>query len=246
MNYLMVRRLILKDWYLNRWLILGLDPRSASLLWRSSSPAKQVAFLLSIILLCMVIIGVGAQLAIVTTVNERKEQTLAFIMSLPVSWREYTAAKILANLIIFLIPWLIITAGALGVLCLPGATHGLIPFTAIMSVEMLVTTCLIIVAGIITESRHGPTVAILCLQPRPQRPSATSSRISRHLPGHVGRARAVVPDRLSRCSSPSCYGRGSAPRSHLLRSVAKDRLPVSVPIAIPRPVFGRDAERLRL
>jgi ABC-type transport system involved in multi-copper enzyme maturation permease subunit len=110
----------------------------------------------------MVIIGVGAQLATVTTVNERKEQTLAFMMSLPLSWREYTAAKILANLIIFLIPWLIITAGALGVLCLPGATHGLLPFTAIMAVEMLVTTCLIIAAGLITESQAGTTVAILC------------------------------------------------------------------------------------
>jgi hypothetical protein len=81
-------------------------------------------------------------------------------MSLPVSFREYTAAKILANLIIFLIPWLIITAGALGVLCLPGAAHGLIPYTAIMSAEVLITTCLIIVAGIITESMAWAGAAI--------------------------------------------------------------------------------------
>src|SRR4051812_29954911 len=37
----------------------------------------------------MVIAAVGVQLAIVTTVNERKEQTLAFVMSIPVSWHEY-------------------------------------------------------------------------------------------------------------------------------------------------------------
>src|SRR5580704_1373888 len=160
-NYAMVRTLILKDWYLNRWMILGSIPAGLASL-AIVLTGKQIAFLLSIILLCMVIIGVGAQLATVTTVNERKEQTLAFMMSLPLSWREYTASKILANLIIFLIPWLIITAGALGVLCLPGATHGLIPFTAIMAVEMLVTTCLIIAAGLITESQAGTTVAILC------------------------------------------------------------------------------------
>jgi hypothetical protein len=159
-NYSMVRRLILKDWYLNRWLILGSIPAGLAAL-AIILIGKFVALLLSIILLCMVIIGVGAQLATVTTVNERKEQTLAFMMSLPLSWREYTAAKILANLIIFLIPWLIISAGALGVLWLPGATHGLIPFTAIMAVEMLVTTCLIIAAGLITESQAGTTVAIL-------------------------------------------------------------------------------------
>ncbi len=160
-NYAMVRRLILKDWYLNRWMIIGSIPAGLASL-AIVLTGKQVAFLLSIILLCMVIIGVGAQLAVVTTINERKEQTLAFIMSLPVSWREYTAAKILANLIIFLIPWLAITAGALGILLLPGATHGLIPFIAIMAVEMLVTTCLIIAAGVITESQAWLTVAILC------------------------------------------------------------------------------------
>ena len=48
------------------------------------------------------------------------------------------------------------------VLLLPGATHGLVPFTAIMAVEMLVTTCLIIAAGVITESQAWVTVAILC------------------------------------------------------------------------------------
>jgi ABC-2 type transport system permease protein len=160
-NYAIVRRLILKDWYLNRWMILGAIPAGLAAL-AIVLTGKQVAFLISIILLCMVIIGVGAQVAAVTTINERKEQTLAFIMSLPVSWREYTAAKILANLIIFLIPWLPLTAGALGVLLLPGAAHGLLPYAAIMSVEMLVTTCLMIAASIITESQAWFTVTIFC------------------------------------------------------------------------------------
>lgn len=159
-NYSMVRRLILKDWYFNRWMIFGAIPLGLAALALNIT-GKQSAFLISVILLCFVIIGVGAQLASVTTVNERKEQTLAFIMSLPISFREYTAAKILANLIIFLIPWLIITFGAIGLLLLPGAGHGFVPYTAIMSAEMLVTTCLIIVAGIITESQAWATVAIL-------------------------------------------------------------------------------------
>jgi hypothetical protein len=32
------------------------------------------------------------------------------------------------------VPWLIVSVGALLVLLLPGATHGLLPFTAIMAV----------------------------------------------------------------------------------------------------------------
>jgi len=158
-NFAVVRHLILKDWYLNRGVILGSIPVGLGALALVLT-GKPVTFMLCIILLCMVIVGVGAQLAFATTINERKEQTLAFVMSLPVSWREYTAAKILANLIIFLIPWLPLTAGALGVLLLPGATHGLLPFTAIMAVEMLVTTTLIVVAGIITESQAWTTAGI--------------------------------------------------------------------------------------
>jgi ABC-2 type transport system permease protein len=161
MNYAMVRRLILKDWYLNRWMIIAAVPAGLASL-AIVLTGKPIAFMLCIIFLCMIIVGVGAQLAMVTTVNERKEQTLAFVMSLPVSWREYTAAKILANLILFLIPWLPITAGAIIVLLLPGATHGLVPFTAIMSVEMLITTCLIVGAGIITESQAWTTAGIFC------------------------------------------------------------------------------------
>ena len=158
-NYAVVRHLILKDWYLNRWLILGSLPVGLGALALVLT-GKQAAFMLCIILLCMVIVGVGAQLAMATTINERKEQTLAFVMSLPVSWREYTAAKILANLIIFLIPWLLLTVGSIGVLLLPGATHGLVPYTAIMAIEMLITTSLIVVAGIITESQTWTTAGI--------------------------------------------------------------------------------------
>jgi hypothetical protein len=160
-NYAVVRHLIFKDWYLNRGVILGSLPVGLGAL-AIVLTGKQMAFMLCIILLCMVIVGVGAQLAMVTTINERKEQTLAFVMSLPISWREYTAAKILANLIIFLIPWLPLTVGAIGVLLLPGATHGLVPYTAIMALEMLITTSLIVAAGIITESQAWTTAGIFC------------------------------------------------------------------------------------
>lgn len=158
-NYSVVRRLILKDWYLNRWIILGSIPVGLGALALVLT-GKPITFMLCVILLCMVVVGVGAQLAFATTIHERKEQTLAFVMSLPVSWREYTTAKILANLIIFLIVWLPLTAGALGVLLLPGASHGLLPFTAIMAVEMLVTNTLIVAAGLITESQAWTTAGI--------------------------------------------------------------------------------------
>ena len=54
-----------------------------------------------------------------------------------------------------------LTLAALGfLLFVPGMPHGFVPFTAIMSVEMLITTCLIIAAGVITESQVWASIAI--------------------------------------------------------------------------------------
>src|ERR1035441_961046 len=105
MNYAMVKRLILKDWYLQRWAILASLVGVVATLCIIATGAKLV-FLLALILLAMVIISIGAQMTVSTIVRERKEQTLPFVMSLPISYREYTASKIWGNLLIFLVPWL--------------------------------------------------------------------------------------------------------------------------------------------
>ena len=96
MNYEMVKRLILKDWYLQRWAIRRSLVGVAATLGIIASGGK-VAFLLGLILLIMVIISIGAQMPMSTIVTERKEQTLPFVMSLPISYREYTASKIWAT-----------------------------------------------------------------------------------------------------------------------------------------------------
>src|SRR5580704_12324357 len=104
MNYKMVKLLILKDWYLQRWMILGSLLAAALALAITVSTGKAGLFL-GITLLVTVLIGIGAYVAVATNIDERKNQTLAFVMSLPVSTREYTSAKILGNLLIFLVPW---------------------------------------------------------------------------------------------------------------------------------------------
>jgi ABC-2 type transport system permease protein len=161
MNYTMIRRLILKDWYLHRWEILG------SLAGAAAAMAFVVfcgtaGFYIGITLLITVLVVVGAQLAVSSSVTERKEQTLAFIMSLPISYGDYTTAKLLSNLLIFLIPWTAISLASAAILLLaPGATHGLFPFTAIMCVEILLNTCLISCVAIMTESQVWTTTALI-------------------------------------------------------------------------------------
>lgn len=161
MNYTMVKRLILKDWYLQRWAILASLTGVVATLGIIATGGK-VAFLLGLILLIMVIISIGAQMSVSTIVTERKEQTLPFVMSLPISYREYTASKIWGNLLIFLVPWLTMVLGSVGLLLLSPSSRGLIPYAAIMSTEILLSTCLILAVALITESQ-GWTVAAIML-----------------------------------------------------------------------------------
>lgn len=160
MNYAMVKRLVLKDWYLQRWVILASLAGVMATLGIIATGAR-VAFLLGLILLIMVIISVGAQMAIATIVMERKEQTLPFAMTLPISYREYTASKIWGNLLIFLVPWLTMVLGSVGLLLWSPSSRGLIPYAAIMSTEILLSTCLILAVALITESQGWAVAAIM-------------------------------------------------------------------------------------
>jgi len=150
----------LKDWYLQRWAILGSLAGVVATLGIIATGGK-VAFLFGLILLIMVIISIGAQMAVATVVAERKEQTLPFVTSLPISYREYTASKLWGNLLIFLVPWFMMVLGSIGLLLWSPSSRGLIPYAAIMSTEILLSTCLILSVALITESQGWTVAAIM-------------------------------------------------------------------------------------
>lgn len=153
MNWTMVARLIWKDWYLNRgWIAAALAGGIATLAFVGAMRGTQIAMMLGTIVAATILIGMGA-LVTMSAATERKEQTLPFAMSLPVSHLEYTASKLLGGLLIFFVLWAALVVGIVGTILLaPGFPHGLIPFAVIMSVEILMSTCLIAVVAVVTES----------------------------------------------------------------------------------------------
>ena len=159
MNYSMVKCLILKDWYFQRRAIL-LCLAGGVLSLGIIAFGRNVGFYLGLLLLVTIMIVIGATLVMGTLVGERENQTLAFVMSLPISFREYTAAKILVNLLIFVPFWLILVAGSLGLILAAPTIHGLFAFTVIMAVEILMSTCLMIAVALVTESK-GWTISAM-------------------------------------------------------------------------------------
>jgi ABC-2 type transport system permease protein len=160
MNYSMVKSLILKDAYFQRKAILLCLAGGVLSLCIVAFGGK-VGFFIGLLLLITVMVVIGATLAMDTLVGERENQTLAFVMSLPISYREYTTAKMLVALLTFVPFWLTLVAGSLALIVAAPIIHGLFAFTAIMAVEILVNTCLMIAVALVTESKGWTTSALI-------------------------------------------------------------------------------------
>jgi ABC-2 type transport system permease protein len=158
MSYPMVRRLILKDWHFQRWPIAGLLALGATAIVVIAVGGNG-SFYIGSILLLTVLITTGIVLPMMTVIGERKGQTLAFVMTLPISTRDYAVAKILANLLIFLIPFTTLGAATLGLFWLAGS-FGLIPFTLVILGELFASYCLLLGVAVVSES-EGWTIGVM-------------------------------------------------------------------------------------
>jgi ABC-type transport system involved in multi-copper enzyme maturation permease subunit len=160
MNYSMVGRLIWKDWYFQRRaILLSLAGGAVSLLIVAFG--GQPGFTIGLIFLVSILAIISATTVMGNVLGERENQTLAFAMSLPISYLEYTTSKIVGALLIFVPLWLAMVAGCLGLILAAPAIHGLFAFTVIMAVEMLVSNCLLIAVVLVTESKGWSTSAIV-------------------------------------------------------------------------------------
>jgi len=158
-----VRQLILKDWRLHRlqlWLSIGAGMIALCVVLRGGEGplvAGAVWFFIALIL-------VGTMLPINGIVNERKKQTLAFSMSLPVSSIQYTMAKLISTVGMFLVPWLTLLIAAVVVIetrhiVPPGA----IPITLILAGMPFVGLCIMTGAALVGESEGwGIAANIAC------------------------------------------------------------------------------------
>jgi hypothetical protein len=160
MNYSMVGRLIWKDWYFQRRAIL-LSLAGGLVSLGIVAFGGKAGFTIGLIFLVSIMIAIGATLVMSTMIGERENQTLPFVMSLPITYLEYSVAKILGILLIFVPFWLILVAGSLALILAAPVIHGLFAFTVIMAVELLAGICLMLAVALVTESKGWAISAML-------------------------------------------------------------------------------------
>ena len=149
----MIRHLVRKDWYFLRAPIFGYLAAGTVALALIAAGNEGPVYIGTVLLLT-VLIALGIHLAMATVVQERTDHTLPFVMSLPISPRDYTAAKVLVNVILFLVPWLALTLGSMAVIAARKSLQdGLIPFVAVLMGEILASYALILATALVTESQ---------------------------------------------------------------------------------------------
>ena len=153
-------QLVLKDWRLQRRMITlsiaGGVVALAILLIGGQTP-----ILIGIVFFFISMIFCACLLPMLNIVNERKKQTLPFVMSLPVSAARYGAAKLVATVGIFLVMWLaLLGAGIYVILIRHILPAGAIPMGLILMNFPLIGFCLITGAALVGESEGWGTAAI--------------------------------------------------------------------------------------
>jgi hypothetical protein len=157
MNRSLVRDLIVKDFQLHRS-VIGITILAGSL-GIIVLQFKGLTGLFGIIGFFTTLIVLGAILPHASIINERKGQNLAFLMSLPISFTQYTTAKILSALGMFMIPWLTLSTVAVSIIIARrDVPHGILPTALILIVAPLVGFCVMTAATLLGES-EGWTIA---------------------------------------------------------------------------------------
>ncbi|HEY8941074.1 MAG TPA: hypothetical protein VIM59_12825 [Cellvibrio sp.] len=150
LNIPLIKILIAKDWHLQQktiamYLVGGL-------LALTFISVGEWQFFMGITLLISALIGLGNHQITSSVINERKEHTLPFIMSLPVTPVDYLVAKLVANMSLFVVPWLLVSAATLVVFWVSPIPDGFIPITVIVSMYLFLCYCVSWSVGMISES----------------------------------------------------------------------------------------------
>jgi hypothetical protein len=155
-----IRRLVLKELYLNRWLIAtGVVAGVASALIASNG---RLGFNVGALTWITAVIATGVMLAVHGVLNERKEHALLFVLSLPLSPAGYVRAKLAGLGLCFLVPWAISSAGAIVlVLADEDVPNGLLPYTLMLCLYLLVNFSVVLCGTLLATSEALVTATII-------------------------------------------------------------------------------------
>lgn len=154
-----IRRLILKDLYFTRGVMLG-----AIVLALISIPLLALGPMGRYSAMILMVFAGAAPSSFICgmlIVSERKERANLFSFSLPASGRQMLTAKIMAAAVAYLLPWIVLLVGAFLLFSVSRAPMGLLPFGTMLWVFLLDEFCLTLAVSVSIRAEGWWTTTIL-------------------------------------------------------------------------------------
>jgi ABC-type transport system involved in multi-copper enzyme maturation permease subunit len=157
---MLTRKLIAKEFYLHRWIIIG--STVAGVVGLLIAAEGKVRFNIGMLMWLTTIVAFGIVLAMFAIANERKERTLQFVLSLPLSHGDYVRIKVVGLLLCFLVPWVILSAGAVTLIAvMPNLPDGLMPYAVLLCGFFLANYSVVLCSALHTASEGLMTLVII-------------------------------------------------------------------------------------
>jgi ABC-2 type transport system permease protein len=154
-----VGHLILKDWWLNGPMII-LSIAGGGVALMVLQLGGTTPFVLGSVFFFISLIFCASLLPGSNIVNERKKQTLPFLMSLPISSVQYGIAKLGSTVGMFLVPWVTLVGAAVWFITVRHALpNGAIPMALILALLPFVGFCISTGVALIAESEGWSNAA---------------------------------------------------------------------------------------
>jgi ABC-type transport system involved in multi-copper enzyme maturation permease subunit len=148
---IVVRKLVAKELYVNRWFMLA--SAVAAVLSIGAASFGGSAYNIAAITWLTTVVAWGVMLAIYGISNERKENTLQFVLSMPLSPAEYVRAKVFGLLLTYSLPWLAASGSALALVLLsPLVPDGLLPYVVLLCVFLFANFTVVICGAVHARS----------------------------------------------------------------------------------------------
>lgn len=150
-----VRKLIAKELHLYRGFMASVSAAGLASLGVALSGGEGL-FQIGFLVWLTAVIALGVMLALFGVANERKERALLFVLSLPLAPAQYVQAKLLGLLLCFLLPWALLSGGALLLVAAsPGLADGLLPYGVLLCVYLLANYAVVLSATLHVKSETG-------------------------------------------------------------------------------------------
>lgn len=160
LNLPMIRLLVRKDWQLfEKWMALYVVAGIGALCLIAHG--KPWSFYLGSLLLIIVLVAVSCFSISTSLLAERKDRTLPFIMSLPVSPFDFWLAKIVGNALTFAVPMLVLAAGTFLVVWYTPLPDGLLVLAALVFGHVLLAFCVSLSVAMAVESEGWNVFAMI-------------------------------------------------------------------------------------